>query len=148
MPSPSGNLIKVVIKESQWLKPETSTPLDIPNSIPPTHKATIPGQLRAFIRHEQSGREHGTQLLMNDTVILLAYSERLERKVPEFSGAVPIVVQYPLQFPYPAYLNCMTKADKMTMSWMVSILFKLFVPNFYSRRIGCKHFKSIIWPCQ
>lgn len=131
MPSPSDNLIKVVIRESQWLKPDTSAPLSIPNSIPSSHQATIPGQLRAFIRHEQSERKSGEQLLGNDTVTLLAYSERLERAVPEFSGAVPIIIQYPLQFPYPAYINCMTKADEMTMSWIVSILSDPLVLKFF-----------------
>jgi hypothetical protein len=136
MPSPSGNLIKVVVRESQWLKPETSTPLDIPNSIPPNHQVTIPGQLRAFIRHEQKRRKHGTQLLGKDTVTLLAYSERLKREVPEFNGGVPIIIQYPLQFSYPAYINCMTKADKMKMSWIVSTLPNSLVLNSFSYGIG------------
>lgn len=120
MPSPSGNLIKVVIRNSRWLEPETTAPLNIPNSILPGHQAKIPGQLRALIRHEQTQRKSGQQLLDNDTVMLLAYSERLRRAVPEFSGAVPISIQYPLQLMSPAYMNCMTKADEMEISWIVS----------------------------
>jgi len=122
MPSPSGNLIKVVIRNSQWLEPETSAPLNMPNSIPPNHKAIIPGQIRALIRHEKSQRKSGQQLLESDTVILLAYSERLQRAVSEFSGGVQVKIQYPVQLTSPAYMNCMTKEDQMEISWIVSFV--------------------------
>jgi hypothetical protein len=124
MPSPSNNRIKVVIRDSLWLEPDATAPLIVPNSIPPNHQATIPGQLKALIRHERHARKSGEQLNGNDTITLLAYSERLKRAVPEFSGAYPIVIQYPLQLPWPAYINCMTKADEMTMSWNVSLVLK------------------------
>lgn len=122
MPSPSRGLIKVVIRKSEWLEPETIAPLTIPDSIPIGEEVTVPGRLRAFIRHEQSPRVSGERLNAKDVVKLLAYSERLKREVPEFSGAVPIVVQYPLHLPYPAYINCMTKAQGMRMSWIVGLL--------------------------
>lgn len=120
MPSPSGNRIKIVIRQSQWLQPETTTPIVLPNSIPIGQEIMVPGQLKALVRHEQSPRGSGQQLLANDTIRLLAYSERLKRAVPEFSGGVPIVIQYPLKLASPAFVDCMTKADEMTMSWIVS----------------------------
>jgi hypothetical protein len=130
MPSPSGQLIKVVIRESTWLEPDTNAPLTLPDSIMPQRQARIPGQLRAFIRHETVYREPGKVLNDHDTVSLLAYSQRLRRSIPEFSGGVPIIVQYPLQLIPLAYMDCMEKSEAMTISWTViffpSVLILLF----------------------
>jgi len=120
MPSPSGQFLKVVIRESSWLEPDTTAPLTLPDSIMPSCRASIPGQLRAFIRHERTDRESGIPLYARDTVSLLSYSERLRRSVPEFSGSVPIIIQYPLELIAPAHMDAMEKGDEMTVSWMVT----------------------------
>lgn len=109
----------MVIRESDWLEPDTTAPLTIPDSILPNRVARILGQLRALIRHESTNRKSGEALNVRDTVSLLAYSPRLLRSVPEFSGGVPIIVQYPLQLPVPVYMDCMEKGDEMTVSWLV-----------------------------
>lgn len=120
MPSPSGRLLKIVIKASAWLAPDISAPLILPDSIPSGGRFRVPGKLRAFIRHESAPRPSGQALHANDTVSLQAYSERLNRVVPEFSGGVPIIVQYPLQMSAPQYMDCMTKGDEMTVAWLVT----------------------------
>lgn len=119
MPSPSGQVLKVVIRASQWLVPDISAPLILPDSIPPGGQVRVPGELWAFIRHEWVRRNSGQALYAKDTVSLQAYSERLNRTVPEFSGGVDIIVQYPLQLSKPTYMDCMTKADEMTIAWLV-----------------------------
>lgn len=123
MPSPSGQLIKVVIRSSTWLEPDTTTPIILPDSIMPNERAEIPSQLRALIRHEVKHRDSGERLNERDTVSLLAYSERLHRAIPEFSGGVHIIIQYPLQLACKSYVDCMEKGDEMTMSWTVTHLF-------------------------
>lgn len=120
MPSPSGQLIKIVIRSSTCLEPETSGPLNLPDSIVPGGRVVVPGQLRALIRPEKNHRADGEELLLEDNVSLLAYSERLVRSIPEFSGGVPIIVQYPLQVPRPVYMNCLQKGDEMAIKWMVN----------------------------
>lgn len=121
MPSPSGQLLNVVIRESLWLKPDTAAPLILPDGIMPNRQASIPGQLKALIRHEKTPRESGEVLNSRDTVSLIGYSPRLRRSIPEFSGGVPIIVQYPLELTPPAYMDCMEKSDEMTVSWTVRI---------------------------
>jgi hypothetical protein len=81
MPSPSGQLIKVVIRDCPWLAPDTSAPLALPDSILPNRRAKVPGQLRALVRYKTTHREPGV-------VSLLAYSQRLYRSIPEFNVAV------------------------------------------------------------
>jgi hypothetical protein len=119
MPSPSGNLLKVLIRASPWLQPDTSTPLTIPDSIRPNQEVLIPGQLRAFIRHEWRDRLPGQALLDTETVSLIGYSERLCRLIPEFSGGVKIDIRYPIEMTAPIYHNCITKAHKRTASYSV-----------------------------
>src|ERR1700753_509207 len=119
MPSPSGALLKVVVRETPWLRPDVSAPLTIPDSIQPGRLARVPGQLKAFIIHETSPRTPGVRLYEKETVSLLGYSERLNRAVPEFAGGVNIVIQCPLQLSAPAYMDCMTKVEQMSISWMV-----------------------------
>jgi hypothetical protein len=84
MPSPSGQVIKVVIRSSAWLEPDTTAPLILPDSISPNGRVAIPGRLQALIRHERTSRESGE--------ILNGFSERLHRSIPEFLGNIPIVV--------------------------------------------------------
>lgn len=120
MPSPSGSVIKLVIQGTPWLAPDTSVPLII-NSIPPYTTVQIRGTLKAFIRHEGCARDPGTQLYAKDVVKLLAYSERLRRAVPDFCDGANILIQYPVRLLPPNFLDCMTKADKMTASWVVSL---------------------------
>lgn len=139
MPSPSGQLLKMVIRESPWLQPDTTAPLSFPDSIKPNQPARISGQLRALICHETVPREQGVVLRGTDTVSLLGYSERLHRSIPEFSGGVPIVVQYPLQLTVPAYMDCMTKSDEMMVSWMVCGLHTFFI-IIYLHRLGEQYF--------
>lgn len=111
--------MKLVIQGSPWLAPDTFKPLII-NSIPPYTAVQIPGTLKAFICHEGSVRQPGTQLYAKDNVKLLAYSERLRRAAPDFCAGTNIFIQYPVQLLPPNCLDCMTKADKMTASWIVS----------------------------
>jgi hypothetical protein len=129
MPSPSGQLIKVVIRESRWLEPDTSDPLILPDSILPGHQAVIPGTLRALIRHETVPRGSGKALVDDEVVSLLGYSERLRRSIPEFSGGSSIVIQYPLQLSLPSYIDCMTKVEEMTISWTVRVFLYLCFPT-------------------
>ena len=119
MPSPSGSLLKIVINNSIWLEPDWLNPLIVLDSIEPNTSAMVPGQLKAFIRHETNNRISGARLCAKDAISLLAYSERLRRRVPEFSTTLPIVIQYPLRLPAPAYLDCITNADEMSISWKV-----------------------------
>lgn len=139
MPSPSRQLLKVVIKASQWLAPDVSTPLLLPDSIPPGGQVRVPGELWAFIRHERVRRNSGQALYASDTVSLQAYSARLNRIVPEFSGGVPIIVQYPLQLSKPTYMDCMTKADEMTIAWLVIYPFTR-TSYIVLLELGTKHF--------
>jgi len=121
MPSPSGQLICVIIRESPWLDPDTTNPLVIPDSILSGQTARIPGELRAFIRHETSSRGPGEKLECEHTVSLLAYSSRLHRSIPEFWGGVSITIQYPIVLPPPSCMDCMTKDNEMRITWTVSI---------------------------
>ena len=119
MPSPPGALLKVVIRGTQFLAADTSAPLVMPGSIPPNTSVGVPGELKAFIRQEGTARNPGQVLRVEDTVSLIGYSERLCREIPEFSNGTKLIIQYPVQLASPAHLDCMTKAEEMTISWMV-----------------------------
>jgi hypothetical protein len=147
MPSPSGQVIKVVIRSSAWLEPDTTAPLILPDSISPNGRVAIPGRLQALIRHERTSRESGEILNERDTVSLLGYSERLHRSIPEFSGNIPIVVQYPLQLARPVYMDCMEKCDEMTISWMV-ISLPVQLSVVYLQLLGEQCFDCDIWSFQ
>jgi hypothetical protein len=120
MPSPSGQLLKVVIRDSSWLTPDISHTLILPDAILPGGQVTIPGQLRAQICHETTPRESGSPLSELDTVSLLCYSERLRRAVPELSGGYEFKVEYPLRLGRPTCMDCMTRNDEMAVYWTVS----------------------------
>jgi hypothetical protein len=133
MPSPSGQLLKVVIRASPWLIPDISLPLIIPDSILAGKEATVPGQLRAQICHETIPRGSGIPLFELDTVSLFCYSERVRRAVPELSGRHEIKVEYPLRLGRPTYMDCMTRNDEMSIYWAVSLNCALPLVYTYSR---------------
>ena len=118
MPSPATNGLKILIRKTKWLEP-VQEPLDLPSSILPGESILVPGTLKAFIRNDFAHRDLGTVLHVQDTVALTAYSVRLQRALPEFNGAVPILYQYPLVMSVPRYLDCVAKGDSVKFTWTV-----------------------------
>ena len=96
-------------------------PLLVPGGIPPGHSVEVPGVLKALIRNETKPRQLGTLLNAPDTVSLRAFSPRLQRDVPEFTGqlVLPVVYKYPLLMTTPKSLDCVSKGDTVTFSWTV-----------------------------
>ena len=92
----------------------------LPDGIPPNQEVRIPGILKALILHETKPQAPGNSLCADETVSLLAYSKRLSRAIPEFSGRHHIKIQYPLKLGPPRYLDCVTKDDQARVSWTVS----------------------------
>ncbi len=121
MPSPKTNGFKVLIRPSDWLDPVSAEPLEIPADIQPGQTVTISGTLRAFIKHESIPRHLGSTFRVDDTIGLVAYSERLGRMLPEFYGPQPIVYQYPLVMSNPMYLDCVVKGEAVRFSWQIGI---------------------------
>jgi hypothetical protein len=118
MPSPSTAKLQVLVRGTKWLEP-VPEPLELPVGIPPGHSVQVPGILKALVRNEVAPRDSGTLLRAQDMVSLRAYSMRLQRDVPEFSGSVPVVYQYPLLMTTPKYLDCVAKGDTVRFSWTV-----------------------------
>ncbi|KAK0669848.1 hypothetical protein QBC41DRAFT_346031 [Cercophora samala] len=118
MPSPKISRLQILVRGTKWLEPILE-PLDIPAEIPPGHSVKVPGVLKAWIKNETVDRGSGTLLRAQDTVSLRAYSQRLQRDVPEFSGGVAIVCQYPLLMTTPKYLDSVAKGDIVTFSWTI-----------------------------
>ncbi|KAK4165576.1 hypothetical protein QBC43DRAFT_315491 [Cladorrhinum sp. PSN259] len=123
MPSPKLSKLQVLIRGTKWLEP-VPEPLELPVAILPGHSVQVPGKLRAFIKNETSPREPGTLLQAKDTVSLRAYSMRLQRDVPEFSGRIDITCQYPLLMTTPKYLDCVAKGDIVRFSWTIQNISK------------------------
>jgi hypothetical protein len=119
MPSPKANGFKVLIRPTHWLEPVSSERLEIPANIQPGQTVIIPGRLYAFIKHERASRPLGSTFRVEDTIGLVAYSERLERMLPEFYGPQPIVYQYPLIMSNPRCLDCVVKGETVKFSWTV-----------------------------
>ncbi|KAK4176545.1 hypothetical protein QBC36DRAFT_301015 [Triangularia setosa] len=118
MPSPKISRLQILVRGTKWLEPILE-PLEIPAEIPPGHSVKVPGVLKAWIKNETVDRSSGTLLHAQDTVSLRAYSQRLQRDVPEFSGGVGIVCQYPLLMTTPKYLDSVAKGDIVTFSWTI-----------------------------
>lgn len=136
MPSPKVNGFKILIRPTKWLEPVSSEPLEVPANIQPGQTVAVSGTLRAFIKHESTPRELGSTFCIEDTIGLVAYSERLERMLPEFYGPQPIVYRYPLIMSNPRYLDCVVKGEAVKFSWTVrirgpklSLLHKLILLN-------------------
>ncbi|KAK3683011.1 hypothetical protein B0T22DRAFT_494587 [Podospora appendiculata] len=123
MPSPKGANIKIMIRGTKWLEP-VMTPLTMPSEIPPGHQTEVSGTLRALIKNESEPRTAGTLLNAQDAVSLRAYSNRLQREIPEFNGSMPVVYQYPLLMTTPKYLDCVAKGDTVRFSWTVANISK------------------------
>ena len=119
MRSPTAHGFKVLVRPTSWLAPVTSEPLEIPPNIQPGQTVTLPGTLYAFIKHESETRRLGTTFLVEDKIGLVAYSERLERMIPEFYGPQSIVYRYPLVMSNPRYLDCVVKGEIVRFSWRV-----------------------------
>ncbi|KAK0744771.1 hypothetical protein B0T21DRAFT_92973 [Apiosordaria backusii] len=118
MPSPKISRLQILVRGTKWLEPILE-PLEIPPEIPPGQSVKVPGVLKAWIKNETVDRSSGTLLRAQDTVSLRAYSQRLQRDVPEFSGGVGIVCQYPLLMTTPKYLDSVAKGDIVTFSWTI-----------------------------
>ncbi|KAF2194370.1 hypothetical protein K469DRAFT_783547 [Zopfia rhizophila CBS 207.26] len=61
----------------------------------------------------------GTTFCAKDTVALVAFFERLQRPLPEFSGGVQVTYQYPIVMSVPKYLDCVAKGDMVQFSWTI-----------------------------
>lgn len=123
MPSPKGNILKILIRPTPWLEPVSSEPLELPREIAPGAIVRVPGVLRALIKNESVPRAPGTTFHAQDTVALVAYFERLQRSLPEFAGGIEVAYQYPLVMSVPKYLDCVAKGDLVQFSWMVCFTF-------------------------
>ncbi|KAK3317113.1 hypothetical protein B0T19DRAFT_363246 [Cercophora scortea] len=119
MPSPKGANIHIMIRGTKWLEPVIA-PLTMPSGIPPGHQTEVFGTLRARIKDETEPRTAGTLLNAQDAVSLRAYSNRLQREIPEFNGSMPVVYQYPLLMTTPKYLDCVAKGDTVKFSWTIA----------------------------
>jgi hypothetical protein len=118
MPSPTGSPIKILIRSSQWLE-SVAEPVEVLFSMQPGQTVTIPGTIRALIKRAPDGRPLGTGFRAEDTVELIAYSERLKRTIPEFKGGEKITYQYPIVLGVPKYLDAIAKGETVTFSWDV-----------------------------
>lgn len=119
MPSPRYNPLHVHIGATPWLEPDLTQLLELPRGIPPGAAVAVPGVLRALIRNEHDQRPAGAFFHAEDTVSLVAYSQRLRRRVPEFRGSQPVVYQYPLIMSTPKFLDAVAIGDRVKFSWMV-----------------------------
>jgi len=119
MPSPKGNILQVLIRPTPWLEPVSSEPLELPREIRPGATVRVRGVLRALIRNETAERPSGTTFSAGDTVALVAFFERLQRPLPEFSGGVNVTYKYPIVMSVPKYLDCVAKGDTVQFSWTV-----------------------------
>lgn len=122
MPSPKGNILKVLIRQTPWLEPVISEPLELPREIAPGAIVRLPGVLKALIKNETAVRPPSTTFYAQDTVSLIAYFERLHRSLPEFSGGVQVKYEYPLVMSTPKYLDCVVKGEVVRFSWLVCIV--------------------------
>tara|TARA_R110002003_G_scaffold48_37_gene4252 strand:+ start:21914 stop:23083 length:1170 start_codon:yes stop_codon:yes gene_type:complete len=119
MPSPKGNVLKILIRSTPWLEPVALEPLELPREIRPGAIVGVHGVLRALIKNETVGRPSGTTFQANDTLALVAFFERLQRSLPEFSGGVNVIYRYPIVMSVPKYLDCVAKGDMVQFSWTV-----------------------------
>lgn len=113
------NILKVLIRPTPWLDPVSSEPLELPQDIRPGAIVRVQGVLRAQIRNEAVERPSGTTFRADDTVALVAFFERLQRPLPEFSGGVNVTYRYPIAMSVPKYLDCVAKGDTVQFSWTV-----------------------------
>ncbi|KAH7081221.1 hypothetical protein BKA63DRAFT_549959 [Paraphoma chrysanthemicola] len=120
MPSPKGNVLKILIRSTPWLEPVALEPLELPRDILPGATVSVHGVLKAFIKNETGKRPPGTTFKVYDTVVLVAFFERLGRTLPEFSGRVDVSYQYPMVMTAPKYLDCVAKGDMVQFSWTIA----------------------------
>ncbi|KAF2259686.1 hypothetical protein CC78DRAFT_555936 [Lojkania enalia] len=145
MPSPKGNVLKILIQPTPWLEPVVSEPLELPREIPPGATVKVPGVLSALIKNESSIRAPGTTFYAQDTVALTAYSPRLQRPLPEFFGGVKVTYQYPLIMSIPKHLDCVAKGDVVRFSWMIrNVSNKAYGGESALCRPACTHMSD---PC-
>ncbi|KAK3369700.1 hypothetical protein B0T24DRAFT_633081 [Lasiosphaeria ovina] len=119
MPTPRVAQLHLTIRRSKWLTP-VFMPLELPSGIQPGESVTVPGVLWAMINNETAGRVKGTLLHAKEIVSLRAFSQRLEREVPEFAGGCEVLFQYPLLMTAPRYLDCVIKGTTVKFSWSIS----------------------------
>ncbi|KAJ9138070.1 hypothetical protein NKR23_g8697 [Pleurostoma richardsiae] len=143
MPSPKGNILKVLVQPTSWLEPVAAEPLELPREIQPGATVRVPGILRAFIKYEFSPRAVGTALCARDTVRLVAFFERLQRRLPEFGGGADVMYRYPLVMSPPKYLDCVAKGDMVRFSWTIkNSSSKAYGSDISRPRAGGTHLKD------
>ncbi|KAM7206582.1 hypothetical protein V8F20_002708 [Naviculisporaceae sp. PSN 640] len=135
MPSPRYIPLHVHIRPTPWLEPDMTQLVELPLDIPPGATMRVPGCIRALVRKESSQRRAGKLFRAEDTVSLVAFSKRLKRRVPEFSGSKQVVYQYPVSMSRPKFLDAVTIGDRVKFSWTV-------------RNISSKPYGRTATPCR
>jgi hypothetical protein len=120
MSTPKTSSVTVMVRETEWLQPDSQEVLHIPPDVQPGQTVTLPGSLRASIKNESEPRKPGN-LYVKHEIGLMAYFERTSTPIPEFYGGQPIIYSYPLAIEDLFYSGCITEGQVARFSWTVRL---------------------------